>query len=130
MLTGTRPLCYNPAEEEWSMDGGETEGLLTAEEIYQAAGPLLDDPDALSRLLVTVALRIAQTASFLAERRIEQTLLECQLIDEGDSTGKRLSVSEAQRRAAVALDGNVERAQAHLDGLRAIQVALARRLTV
>ncbi len=103
--------------------------LMTVEEIYRAAAPILHDPDALSRLLVTVALRIAQTGAYLAERRIEQTILECQLIDEGEG-GKRLSVAEASRRATLALDGAVERAQAHFDGLRGLQEALAQRLIV
>jgi hypothetical protein len=106
------------------------EELLTSEDIYQAALRALNDPDALSRLLLTVALRIAQTGTVLAEQRLDQTLLECQMIDEGDSTGKRLSVAEAQRRAVVALNGGADRAQAHLDGLHALYKAIEQRLAV
>ena len=109
------------------MDDNE---LLTADDIYAAARPVLDQADELSRLLVLVALRVAQGGVHLAERRIELAAIECQLIDEGDSNGKRLSVAEATRRATVALDGAADRAQAHLDGLRALHEALAQRLAV
>ena len=103
--------------------------LVTADDIYRAAEPILDDVDSLARLLVTVAVRMAQAGAYLAERRIEQTILECQMIDEGEG-GKRLSVAEASRRATTALDGAVERAQAHFDGLRGLQEALAQRLAI